>query len=71
MGALSYDLAITVIAAVAVGFVLLGIFHPFLAVRLGLDEGTTGQRLLSVMIGLALFALLLVYRLARESLAVS
>lgn len=69
MGAISYDLAIAVIAGVAAGFVLLGIFHPFLAARLGLDEGTPGQRFLSVLIGLGLFALLLVYRFARDSLA--
>ena len=69
MGAHQYDLAITVIAIIAVGFVLLGVLYPAIAARLGLDEGATGHRWLSVLIGIALFALLLVYRFAQRSLA--
>lgn len=50
------------------GFVLLGIFYPTITDRLGLDEGSPGHRLLSLLIGLMLFALVVVYRFARESL---
>jgi len=66
MGALSYDLSISVIAVLAVGFILLGVFYPIIADHLGLEEGTPAHRFLSLAIGLALFALLLVYRLARQ-----
>jgi hypothetical protein len=65
---LPYDLVISVIAVVAVCFILIGIFYPAIANRLGLEEGSSGQRLLSAVLGLMLFALLLIYRLARESM---
>ena len=67
-GSLTFELAITVIALVAAGFVLLAIFYPLVAYHLGLEEGTPGQRFLSFVIGLALFALLLVYRSARHGI---
>ena len=71
MGALTYDLAIGVIAVIAAGFIVLGVFYPIITQHLGLDEGTPGQRFLSLVIGLALFALLLVYRTARQGMAVT
>ena len=64
-----YDLAITVIAVLALGFVLLGIFYPTIEHHLGLGEGTPGQRFYSVAIGVALMVLLVVFRLARDSMA--
>lgn len=67
MGPLTFQLVVTVIAVIAGGFVLLAIFYPLVAYHLGLEEGTAGQRFLSLVIGLALFALLLVYRAARSS----
>ena len=67
MGPLTFELAIIVIMVIAVGFVLLAVFYPLVAYHLGLEEGTAGQRFLSFLIGLALFALLLVYRAARSS----
>ena len=70
MGALPYDLSITVIAIIAVVFILLGIF-PIISKQPGLESGTPGHRLLSIVIGLMLFALLLIYWLARESIVVS
>ena len=70
MGTLPYDLSITVIAIVAVVFILLGIF-PIISNQPGLESGTPGHRLLSIVIGLMLFALLLIYWLARESTVVS
>lgn len=63
-----YDLVISVIAVVAVCFILIGMFYPVIANRLGLEEGSSGQRLLSALLGLMLFALLLIYRFARESM---
>ncbi|MEJ2402247.1 MAG: hypothetical protein P8Y52_12775 [Xanthomonadales bacterium] len=71
MGAFSYDLAIRVIAVIAAGFILLGVFYPVVARHLGLEEGTAGHRFLSLVIGFALLALLLVYRLARQGMALS
>lgn len=68
MGPLTFELAITVIAVIAAGFVLLAVFYPLVAYHLGLEEGTAGQRFLSFLIGLALFALLLVYRSARSGI---
>lgn len=68
MVSLTFELAITVIAIIAAVFVLLAIFYPLVAYHLGLEEGTPGQRFLSISIGLALFALLLVYRAARSSI---
>ena len=68
MGSLTFQLAIAVIAVIAVGFVLLAIFYPLVAYHLGLEEGTAGQRFLSFLIGVALFALLLVYRSAHNSI---
>ena len=50
-------------------FVLLAVFYPLIAHHLGFEEGTPGQRFFSLVIGLALFALLLVYRSARSSIA--
>lgn len=70
MGTLPYDLSITVIAIIAVVFILLGIF-PSISNQLGLESGTPGHRLLSIVIGLMLFALLLIYWFARESTVVS
>jgi hypothetical protein len=69
MGSLTFQLAIAVIAVIAAGFVLLAVFYPLIAHHLGFEEGTPGQRFLSLVIGLALFALLLVYRSARSSIA--
>ena len=71
MGALTYDLAIGVIAVIAAGFIVLGVFYPIIAQYLGLDEGAPAQRFLSLVIGLALLALLLVYRAARQGMAVT
>ena len=68
MDKLPHDLSITVIAVAAVGFILLGIFYPTITDRLGLDEGSPGHRLLSLLIGLMLFALVFIYRFAQESL---
>jgi len=68
MAQLPHDLSITVIAVLAVGFILLGIFYSAIVDRLGLDEGSPGHRFLSVAIGLMLIALVFIYRLARESL---
>jgi len=65
----SRDLPITVIAILAVCFILLGIVHPYLAERLGLDEGSLGQRFYSIVIGIALLMLLIVYRYAKEGMA--
>ena len=69
MGAVSYDISITVISFIAAAFILLGLFYPIIAAWSGLEEGTSAQRFLSVLIGLALFLLLLVYRLAQDSMA--
>ena len=69
MGAVSYDLSITVITVIGAAFILLGIFYPGIAAMMGLDTGNSGHRFLSVLIGLALFLLLLVYRLAQDSMA--
>ena len=71
MGALSYELSIRVIAVLAAGFVLLAVFYPIIASYLGLEEGTPGHRFLSLVIGLALFALLLIYRAARQGTVVT
>ena len=68
MSALPHDLAITVIAVIAVCFVVLGIFYNFIAYHLGLEEGAPAHRFYSLLIGLMLFALLWVYRLARSSM---
>ncbi|MEJ2534780.1 MAG: hypothetical protein P8008_04775 [Gammaproteobacteria bacterium] len=68
MGALSHDLAISVIAILAVCFMALGIFYPVIADRLGVEEGNGGHRFLSLLIGFGLFALLFIYRLARDSM---
>jgi cytochrome c biogenesis factor len=68
MESLTFELAIVVIAVIAAIFVLLAVFYPLVAYHLGLEEGTAGQRFLSLMIGLALFALILVYRAARSSI---
>ena len=65
----AFDLTILILSLVAVGFILLGVFYPSISYHLGLDEATPERRLLSVMIGLALFALLFVYRLATQSMA--
>ncbi len=62
-------LSINVIAIIAAGFILLGIFYPAIAARLGFEEGTSAHRFLSVLLGLALFALLVVYRIAQDSMA--
>jgi hypothetical protein len=66
--ALSHQPSIIVIAVIALGFILLGIFHAIIAYHFGMEEGTPGQRFLSLVIGLALFALLLVYGLAQKSM---
>jgi hypothetical protein len=68
MGSSIFELSITVIAIIAASFMLLAVFYPLVAYHLGLEEGTPGQRFLSFVIGLALFALLLVYRAARGSI---
>ena len=70
MGTNPFGITITVIAILAAGFILIGIFYRFMANRLGVEEDTPGARFLSVAIGLMLFALLLVYRLARDGMAV-
>ena len=66
MDKLPHDLSIAVIAVAAVCFVLLGIFYPAITDRLGLDEGSSGHRLLSLLIGLMLF---IIWDLARKSKA--
>jgi hypothetical protein len=68
MGPLTFELSITVIGVIAAGFVLLAVFYPIISYHLGLEESTPGQRFLSLAIGLALFALLLVYRAAHSSI---
>ena len=65
----AYDLVIRVIAVIAVLFLLLGVFYPLIERFLGVGEGRPEQRFYSIVIGIALFILLLVYRLSRESLA--
>ncbi len=69
MSPLPHDLAIPVIAIVALGFLLLGIFYPTIAYHLGLEEGTSGHRFYSILVGLALLFLLFVYKVAQHSLA--
>jgi hypothetical protein len=70
MSPLPHDLAIPVIAIVALGFLLLGIFYSTIAYHLGLEEGTSGHRFYSILVGLALLLLLLVYHVAKDSLAI-
>jgi hypothetical protein len=69
MSSLPHDLAIPIIAIIAAGFVLLGIFYRIIAYHLGLEEGDSGHRFYSILIGLGLFALLFVYHVAQQSLA--
>ncbi len=56
-------------SSLPLGFLLLGIFYPTIAYHLGLEEGTSGHRFYSILVGLALLFLLFVYKVAQHSLA--